>query len=188
MARPRARSSPTACDITDVDPIRYELLFERFLNPGRKSMPDIDIDFSVHGRERVMSYVVEKYGRERVAQIITFGKLAAKAATRDTGRVLGLPFAVVDRIAKMIPEGPKVGFDDCLKPGQELQAAYDDPRPIGQDPSGPRDHAKLPDRHGAPARGPRPAGLDPRRRRRDRRPRPLGVPAAAAQGRRRPSS
>jgi DNA polymerase-3 subunit alpha len=123
-------------EITDVDPMRYELLFERFLNPGRKSMPDIDIDFSVHGRERVMQYVVEKYGRERVAQIITFGKLAAKAATRDTGRVLGLPFAVVDRIAKMIPEGPKVGFDDCLKPGQELHAAYGDERPIGQDPSG----------------------------------------------------
>ncbi len=122
--------------ITDVDPIRYELLFERFLNPGRKSMPDIDIDFSVDGRERVMNYVVERYGRERVAQIITFGKLAAKAATRDTGRVLGLPFGVVDRIAKMIPDGVKVGFADCLKPGQELQAAYDDPAPIGHDGQG----------------------------------------------------
>ncbi len=125
-----------ALRITDVDPIRYELLFERFLNPGRKSMPDIDIDFSVAGRERVMNYVVDKYGRERVAQIITFGKLAAKAATRDTGRVLGLPFGVVDRIAKMIPEGPKVGFDDCLKPGQDLQTAYDDPASIGQDSQG----------------------------------------------------
>jgi DNA polymerase-3 subunit alpha len=122
--------------ITDVDPIRYELLFERFLNPGRKSMPDIDIDFSVEGRERVMNYVVSKYGRERVAQIITFGKLAAKAATRDTGRVLGLPFGVVDRVAKMIPEGVKVGFDDCMRPGQELQAAYDDPAPIGHDHEG----------------------------------------------------
>jgi DNA polymerase III subunit alpha len=122
--------------ITDVDPIRYELLFERFLNPGRKSMPDIDIDFSVDGRERVMNYVVDRYGRERVAQIITFGKLAAKAATRDTGRVLGLPFGVVDRIAKMIPDGVKVGFADCLKPGQELQAAYDDDTPIGHDGQG----------------------------------------------------
>ncbi len=122
--------------ITDVDPIRYELLFERFLNPGRKSMPDIDIDFSVDGRERVLNYVVEKYGRTRVAQIITFGKLAAKAATRDTGRVLGLPFGTVDRVAKMIPEGVKVGFDDCMKPGQELQAAYDDPTPIGHDHEG----------------------------------------------------
>jgi DNA polymerase-3 subunit alpha len=125
-----------ALRITDVDPIRYELLFERFLNPGRKSMPDIDIDFSVAGRERVMNYVVAKYGRERVAQIITFGKLAAKAATRDTGRVLGLPFGVVDRIAKLIPEGPKIGFDDCLKPGQELQTAYADQAPIGQDSQG----------------------------------------------------
>jgi DNA polymerase III alpha subunit len=122
--------------ITDVDPIRYELLFERFLNPGRKSMPDIDIDFSVEGRERVLNYVVAKYGRERVAQIITFGKLAAKAATRDTGRVLGLPFGTVDRIAKMIPEGVKVGFDDCMRPGQELQAAYLDPTPIGHDHEG----------------------------------------------------
>ncbi len=123
-------------EITDVDPIRYDLLFERFLNPGRKSMPDIDIDFSVHGRERVMNYVVDKYGRDRVAQIITFGKLAAKQATRDTGRVLGLPYGVVDRIAKGIPDGVKVSFDDSLKPGQELQAMYDDPTPIGRSDDG----------------------------------------------------
>ncbi|MSO46528.1 MAG: DNA polymerase III subunit alpha [Thermoleophilia bacterium] len=123
-------------EITDVDPIRYDLLFERFLNPGRKSMPDIDIDFSVHGRERVMQYVVEKYGRDRVAQIITFGKLAAKQATRDTGRVLGLPYGVVDRIAKGIPDGVKVGFDESLAPGQELRAMYDDPTPIGRSDDG----------------------------------------------------
>ncbi len=123
-------------EITDVDPIRYGLLFERFLNPGRKSMPDIDIDFSVHGRERVMQYVVEKYGRDRVAQIITFGKLAAKQATRDTGRVLGLPDGVVDRIAKSIPDGVKVGFDESLKPGQELRVMYDDPTPIGRSDDG----------------------------------------------------
>ena len=123
-------------EITDVDPIRYDLLFERFLNPGRKSMPDIDIDFSVHGRERVMQYVVEKYGRDRVAQIITFGKLAAKQATRDTGRVLGLPSGVVDRIAKSIPDGVKVGFDESLKPGQELRVMYDDPTPIGRSDDG----------------------------------------------------
>ncbi len=123
-------------EITDVDPIRYGLLFERFLNPGRKSMPDIDIDFSVHGRERVMQYVVEKYGRDRVAQIITFGKLAAKQATRDTGRVLGLPYGVVDRIAKSIPDGVKVGFDESLKPGQELRVMYDDPTPIGRSDDG----------------------------------------------------
>ncbi len=123
-------------EITDVDPIRYDLLFERFLNPGRKSMPDIDIDFSVHGRERVMQYVVEKYGRDRVAQIITFGKLAAKQATRDTGRVLGLPYGVVDRIAKGIPDGVKVGFTESLKPGQELRKMYDDPTPIGRSDDG----------------------------------------------------
>ena len=85
VARRPARSSPTASSITDIDPIRYDLLFERFLNPGRKSMPDIDIDFSVEGRERVIHYVAEKYGRDRVAQIITFGTMAARAAVRDAG-------------------------------------------------------------------------------------------------------
>ena len=118
--------------ITDLDPIRYDLLFERFLNPGRKSMPDIDIDFSVHGRERVMNYVTEKYGRERVAQIITFSKLAAKAATRDAGRVMGLPYGAVDRIAKMIPEGVKVGFDEAMKPGQDLFKAYNEDETVRQ--------------------------------------------------------
>jgi DNA polymerase-3 subunit alpha len=112
-------------DITDIDPIRYDLLFERFLNPGRKSMPDIDIDFSVEGRERVINYVAEKYGRDRVAQIITFGTMAARAAVRDAGRVLEIPYGTVDRIAKFIPEGPGQTLDDCLKPGQELRAAYD---------------------------------------------------------------
>ena len=122
--------------ITDVDPIRYDLLFERFLNPGRKSMPDIDIDFSVVARERVMNYVVEKYGRERVSQIITFGKLAAKASVRDTARVLGLPFAAGDRVAKMIPEGPKIGFEQALAPGMELRTAYDADEVLGQAESG----------------------------------------------------
>jgi DNA polymerase-3 subunit alpha len=112
-------------DITDIDPIRYDLLFERFLNPGRKSMPDIDIDFSVEGRERVINYVAEKYGRDRVAQIITFGTMAARAAVRDAGRVLEIPYGTVDRIAKFIPEGPGQMLDECLKPGQELRAAYD---------------------------------------------------------------
>ena len=78
--------------ITDVDPLRYELLFERFLNPERVSMPDIDIDFSVRGRERVMRYVTEKYGRESVAQIVTFGKMLPRAATRDAARVLGFDY------------------------------------------------------------------------------------------------
>src|SRR5438105_75521 len=112
-------------EITDLDPIRYDLLFERFLNPGRKSMPDIDIDFAVEGRERVINYVAEKYGRDRVAQIITFGTMAARAAVRDAGRVLEVPYGVVDKIAKLIPEGPGQMLDDCLKPGAELKQAYD---------------------------------------------------------------
>ena len=112
-------------DITDIDPLAYGLLFERFLNPGRKSMPDIDIDFSVHGRDRVINYVAEKYGRDRVAQIITFGTMIARAAVRDAGRVLDQPYGVVDWIAKLIPEEPKIYLDDCLKPGAELRQAYD---------------------------------------------------------------
>jgi len=93
-------------EITDLDPIAHDLLFERFLNPGRKSMPDIDIDFAVDGRERVINYVRETYGSDRVAQIITFSTMAARAAVRDAGRVLEIPYGVVDRIAKLIPEGP----------------------------------------------------------------------------------
>ena len=112
-------------EITDIDPIRYELLFERFLNPGRKSMPDIDIDFAVEGRDRVINYVTEKYGRDRVAQIITFGTMAARAAVRDAGRVLDVPYGVVDRIAKLIPEGPGQSLDACLKGGQELRSAVE---------------------------------------------------------------
>ncbi|MBA2461698.1 MAG: DNA polymerase III subunit alpha [Actinobacteria bacterium] len=110
--------------ITDVDPMRYGLLFERFLNPARADLPDMDIDFSVAGRERVINYVAEKYGRDRVAQIITFGTMAARAAVRDAGRVLEIPYGVVDRIAKLIPEGPGQTLADCLKSG-ELKTAYD---------------------------------------------------------------
>jgi DNA polymerase-3 subunit alpha len=112
-------------EITDVDPIRYDLLFERFLNPGRKSMPDMDIDFAVDGRDRVINYVAEKYGRDRVAQIITFGTMAARAAVRDAGRVLEIPYGTVDKIAKLIPDRPGTQLDDCLKPGAELKASYD---------------------------------------------------------------
>jgi DNA polymerase III subunit alpha len=112
-------------EITDIDPLPYNLLFERFLNPGRKSMPDIDLDFAVEGRERVINYAREKYGRDRVAQIITFGTMAARAAVRDAGRVLEHPYGVVDRIAKLIPEGPGQTLDECLKPGAELKQAYD---------------------------------------------------------------
>ncbi len=112
-------------EITDIDPIRYDLLFERFLNPGRKSMPDIDIDFAVEGRERVINYVADKYGRDRVAQIITFSTMAARAAIRDAGRVLEIPYGTVDRIAKLVPEGPGQTLEDALKPGAELRQAVD---------------------------------------------------------------
>ncbi|HEY9457440.1 MAG TPA: DNA polymerase III subunit alpha [Gaiella sp.] len=115
-------------EITDIDPMRYGLLFERFLNPARKDMPDMDIDFAVEGRERVINYVAEKYGRDRVAQIITFSKMAARAALRDAGRVLEIPYGVVDRIAKLVPEGPGQTLEEALKPGAELaRAVADDP-------------------------------------------------------------
>ncbi|MGN6663892.1 MAG: DNA polymerase III subunit alpha [Solirubrobacterales bacterium] len=115
--------------ITDLDPLANELMFERFLNPGRKSMPDIDIDFSVRGRERMIRYVGEKYGRESVAQIITFGKMAPRAATRDAARVLGFDYATGDRLAKQIPEpimGRNPSFEECLASGQELRKTYDE--------------------------------------------------------------
>jgi DNA polymerase-3 subunit alpha len=113
--------------ITDVDPLRYNLLFERFLNAERVSMPDIDIDFSVKGRERVIRYVSDKYGAGSVAQIITFGRMFPRAATRDAARVLGFDYGVGDRLAKMIPDpimGRAPSFDECLKPGEELAKAY----------------------------------------------------------------
>ena len=111
--------------ITDVDPLRYDLLFERFLNAERVSMPDIDIDFSVRGRERVIRYVTEKYGSDRVAQIITFGKMFPRAATRDAARVLGHEYAIGDRLAKLIPDpqqGRPPSFEDCLQQGADLAA------------------------------------------------------------------
>jgi DNA polymerase-3 subunit alpha len=117
-----------ALRITDVDPLAYGLLFERFLHPERVSMPDIDIDFSVRGRERVMRYVVEKYGRESVAQIVTFGKMFPRQATRDAARVLGHDYGQGDRLAKLIPDpqqGRPPSFEDCLKPGEPLRALYD---------------------------------------------------------------
>jgi len=114
--------------ITDVDPLRYDLLFERFLNPERVSMPDIDIDFSVRGRERVIRYVTEKYGKESVAQIVTFGKMFPRAATRDAARVLGLDYGAGDRLAKLIPDpimGRPPSFEECLRAGQPLRAEVD---------------------------------------------------------------
>jgi DNA polymerase-3 subunit alpha len=115
--------------ITDVDPLKYDLLFERFLNPERVSMPDIDIDFSVRGREHVMRYVTEKYGRESVAQIVTFGKMFPRAATRDAARVLGFDYGMGDRLAKLIPDpimGRAPSFEECLKAGQPLRKAVDE--------------------------------------------------------------
>ncbi|HSO97487.1 MAG TPA: DNA polymerase III subunit alpha, partial [Solirubrobacteraceae bacterium] len=114
--------------ITDVDPLRYDLLFERFLNPERVSMPDIDIDFSVRGRERVIRYVTEKYGKESVAQIVTFGKMFPRAATRDAARVLGHDYGAGDRLAKLIPDpeqGRAPSFEKCLAPGEPLRAEVD---------------------------------------------------------------
>lgn len=108
--------------ITDVDPIKYNLLFERFLNPERVSMPDIDIDFSDLRRDEVIDYVVRKYGRDRVAQIITFGTMAAKAAVRDVGRVLGMPYNEVDRCAKLIPHQLGMTLGEALEASPELRA------------------------------------------------------------------
>ena len=105
-----------ALDITNIDPLPYNLLFERFLNPERISMPDIDVDFCENRREEVIQYVVDKYGGEKnVARIITFGKMKAKAAVRDVGRVMGMPYGEVDRLAKMIPDGPNVSLESALE-------------------------------------------------------------------------
>jgi DNA polymerase-3 subunit alpha len=114
-----------ALRITDLDPIEHGLLFERFLNPGRTSLPDIDTDFSVGGRDRVVAYVTEKYGRDAVARIGTFGKLLARAVVRDAGRVLGLSYGQVDRIAKLVPERPLgIKLDDALRTSEELAKLY----------------------------------------------------------------
>ena len=113
--------------ITDIDPLEYNLLFERFLNPERISMPDIDIDFCFRKRERVIDYVTEKYGRPNVAQIITFGTMAARAVIRDVGRVLEIPYAEVDRIAKLVPAQPgkEITIDGAMAEVPQLKEAYD---------------------------------------------------------------
>lgn len=119
-------------DITNIDPIKYDLLFERFLNPERISMPDIDVDFCYYGREKVIQYVGDKYGKENVAQIITFGKMKSRAVVRDVGRVLSMPYADVDRIAKLIPAG--AGSDDdiireVIKKDKGMKESYEnDPK------------------------------------------------------------
>ena len=109
-------------NITNIDPLKYGLLFERFLNPARISMPDIDIDFCINGRDQVIRYVAEKYGRENVSQIITFGTMKARGVIRDVGRTLNIPLGEVDRIAKMVPEGPKVHLEDAIREEPELRS------------------------------------------------------------------
>ena len=121
-----AGSIVTYClNVTGLDPLKYELIFERFLNPSRISMPDIDIDFADDRRGEVINYVVQKYGDDRVAQIVTFGTLKAKAAVRDVGRAMGIGFAEIDRVAKLIPIDPKMSIDLALKQVPELGTLLD---------------------------------------------------------------
>src|ERR1700758_4465586 len=113
-----------ALGITDIDPLQHELLFERFLNPERISMPDIDIDFCMNRRGEVIDYVTQKYGRDNVAQIITFGTMAAKAAIKDSGRAMEVPYAEVERITKMVPATLNISIDGALKDSPALATAY----------------------------------------------------------------
>ena len=113
-------------EITDLDPIKYNLVFERFLNPERVSMPDIDVDFCYERRQEVIDYVVEKYGRDCVAQIVTFGTMAARAAIKDVGRVMDIPFAKVDETAKMIPEKPGATITEALETNPDFKKTYEE--------------------------------------------------------------
>ena len=148
--------------ITDLDPIRLGLLFERFLNPERVSMPDFDIDFCETRRGEVIRYVQERYGADKVAQIITFGKLKARAVLKDTGRVLQMPYGQVDRLAKLIPNHPTDPWtlERALERRHRARRANIDNDDAGAPPV----------RSGDEARGPAAPRLDPRRRRRHRRP------------------
>ncbi|MBO8171873.1 MAG: DNA polymerase III subunit alpha [Bacillaceae bacterium] len=119
-------------EITNIDPIRFNLLFERFLNPERVTMPDIDIDFSYDRRDEVIDYVVDKYGKTHVAQIITFGTMAARAAVRDVGRVLNLPYALVDKTAKLIPSAPGMTIDRALQESPEFKQVYETNRDVSE--------------------------------------------------------
>lgn len=110
--------------LTNIDPVRYQLLFERFLNPERVSMPDIDVDFCFERRQEVIDYVVRKYGKDRVVQIVTFGTLAAKGVIRDVGRVMDLPYSFVDSIAKMVPNELNITIDKALVENPELRKIY----------------------------------------------------------------
>jgi DNA polymerase-3 subunit alpha len=114
-----------ALKITDLDPLAHDLLFERFLNPERVSLPDFDIDFCIEGRDRVIDYVTNRYGKERVSQIITYGTMAARAVVRDVGRVLGMPYGYVDRIAKLIPFELGITLDKALAEDEDLRKLYE---------------------------------------------------------------
>jgi len=118
--------------ITDIDPLQHELFFERFLNPERISLPDIDMDFCMNRRGEVINYVTQKYGRENVAQIITFGTMAAKAAIKDVGRAMDIPYADVDRIAKMVPATLNIKLEDAIRESPGLQQAYDNEPQVRQ--------------------------------------------------------
>ena len=117
--------------ITDIDPLRYNLIFERFLNPERVSMPDFDVDFCYERRQEVIDYVNRKYGADHVAQIVTFGTMAARNAIRDVGRVLGMPYQSVDVVAKQVPMELKMTLKRALEVSPELKRMYDS-RPAGQ--------------------------------------------------------
>jgi DNA polymerase-3 subunit alpha len=121
-----------AMGITDIDPLQHELLFERFLNPERVSMPDIDIDFCMNRRGEVINYVTTKYGRENVAQIITFGTMAAKAAIKDVGRAMGVPYSDVDSIAKMVPTTLNITIEQALRDSPALQQSYQSDNQVRQ--------------------------------------------------------
>ena len=150
-----------ALTITDLDPIRFGLLFERFLNPERISMPDFDIDFCQDRRDEVIRYVQEKYGRDQVAQIITFGTLQARGVLRDVGRVLQMPYGQVDKLCKLVPQNP--AQSGHARPRDRGRAA-----PAGGARQRSGGAARL--RYCAEARRPHSARLDPRRRHRHRRP------------------
>ena len=151
-----------ALTITDLDPIRFGLLFERFLNPERVSMPDFDIDFCQDRRDEVIRYVQERYGRDQVAQIITFGTLQARGVLRDVGRVLQMPYGQVDRLCKLVPHEP--GDAGLAREGASKASR-------GCRPSATATRWSSGLRHRAQARRPHPPRLDPCRRHRDRRPR-----------------
>ena len=119
-------------DVTDIEPMQYRLVFERFLNLERREMPDVDFDFADDRREEVIRYVADRYGREHVAQIVTFGRLGAKAAIRDTGRVLDMPYGEVNRVSGMVPTGPGVTIDRALDESSEMQKLYSEREDIAR--------------------------------------------------------